>query len=104
MPYPTDSADVICDFATKLVADNYDFISSKPLRTITLTVSGLSAAGDLTQGSFFETDNEKAEKLGKSIDNLRKKYGFGVLKRGVNMDSSDAVSPRDEGFLPFDKR
>lgn len=104
LPYPTDSADVICDFATKLVADNYDFISSKPLRTITLTVSGLSGADEFTQGSFFETDNEKAEKLGKSIDNLRKKYGFGVLKRGVNMDSSDSVSPRDEGFLPFDKR
>ena len=104
LPYPTDSADVICDFATKLVADNYDFIRAKPLRTITLTVSGLSGADEFTQGSFFEKDNEKAEKLGKSIDNLRKKYGFGVLKRGVNMDSSDAVSPRDEGFLPFDKR
>ena len=103
LPYPSDSADTICAFALELMK-NYDFSLQKPLRTITLTVSSLSGEGDPLQASLFEKESEKSCKLDKSIDNLRKKYGFGVLKRGVNMDSSDAVSPRDEGFLPFDKR
>ena len=102
LDFPTDSADIISDFAAELVRSNYDFSAKKPLRTITLTVSGLSGAGDAMQGSLFEAEAERKEKLGRSIDNLRKKYGFGVLKRALNVSDDDRRGT-DDGYIPFDR-
>ena len=102
LDFPTDSADIISDFAAELVRSNYDFSAKKPLRTITLTVSGLSGAGDAMHGSLFEAEAERKEKLGRSIDNLRKKYGFGVLKRALNVSDDDRRGT-DDGYIPFDR-
>ncbi|MBQ8430846.1 MAG: hypothetical protein IJX26_02745, partial [Clostridia bacterium] len=49
---------------------NYDF---NPIRSIRVCCSNLEKAGSNTQISFLE--NEKKEKLGKALDNIRDKYG-----------------------------
>ena len=103
MPVISDSADMISATAIALMNSAYDFDNMPPLRTITISVSKLYASEDLMQSSMFDESDIKSGNLDRSIDNLRTKYGYGVVKRGINMDSE--LSPKDsDDFLPFDRR
>lgn len=103
-PSVTDSADMIAETAIGLMNASYNFKTMPPLRTITISVSKLYSSGDLIQGSLFDEDDSKNSKLDKSIDNLRTRFGFGVVKRGVNLDNENSPKTDDDDFLPFDRR
>lgn len=100
----SDSADMISATAIELMNSAYDFEKMPPLRTITISVSKLYNSEDLIQSSLFEESDLKSGKLDRSIDNLRNKFGFGVVKRGINLDSELSPKSDDDDFLPFDKR
>lgn len=97
----------IGSLAVDIVKRNYDFNSMPPLRTITVGTSNLSDCDGeaMIQQSFFDTDSEKKINLDESIDRLRAKYGYNVLKRGVTVDEIFTCDSReaDDEFLPFDK-
>ncbi len=100
----TDSAYDIATLAIKLLNSNYDFSQNLPLRTVTVAVGGLKSAEEQPQ-TFFDEEIQKNSKLESSIDVLRHKYGFGVLKRGITVDpvfSCDAREVEDE-FVAFGK-
>ena len=103
---PTDSADVIAKKAISLLNSFYDFKVNLPIRTITVNVFKLSHAGDYVQFSFLNDDTQKSDKLNKSIDKLREKFGYGVLQRALNVHSVFVCDSKeiDEDFVPFDKR
>lgn len=104
LDFLTDSAYDIATLAIKILKSNYDFLQNLPLRTVTVAVGGLKNAEELPQ-TLFDNEIQKNSKLESSIDGLRKKYGFGVLKRGITVNpvfSCDAREVEDE-FVAFGK-
>jgi len=101
----TDSAYLIATAALELLKANYDFSRDPPLRTITISAYGLKPAGSYVQTTLFDDDPGKNTRLEERVDNLRKKYGFGVLRRGVNIDTIFTCDDREaeDEFLPFNK-
>ena len=65
----------------KLLAANWN---GRPIRMLTVTAQSLSDRPGPVQQSFFETrePDEKREKLEKSLDAIRKKYGRGAIGAG----------------------
>ena len=53
---------------------------------------------------YFE-DIGKNSRMEKSIDDIRKKYGFGALRRGITMGTVFTCDAKEveEDFIPFDK-
>ncbi|MDD4316549.1 MAG: DNA polymerase IV [Clostridia bacterium] len=102
--FASDSAFDIATLAISVLKSNYDFSSRPPLRTITVAAGGLKSRENVQQ-SLFDEEIYKNSKLESSIDELRRKYGFGVLRRGVTINSvfsCDAREIEDE-FIPFGK-
>lgn len=101
----TASAYGIATAAVNLLTENYDFKKDPPLRAITVSAFNLTEEGGYEQASFFGNELEKDKRLGESIDNIRKKYGYGVLRRGVNTGTIFTCDDReaDDEFLPFNK-
>ncbi len=99
----TDSSYEIASNALQLLKKHYDFSRNLPLRTITVSVSNLMSARDFIQISLFEEDKNKKRNLEKSIDNLRNKYGFSILRRGITMGTVFTCDAREveDGFVPF---
>lgn len=105
LPYPTNSADALAKTAIALTKSIYDFRKLPHVRTITVSTFKLSQGGEGIQSSMFEVDTQKEEAFGKTLDKLRSKYGYNVLKRAVNVGSLFNCDTReaDDEFLPFDK-
>lgn len=80
---PTDVSTVILDAAIQLLEEHYDF--EMPLRSIAVTVSGLKNAQSIPeQINLFEqytAEEVRQEKIDKTIDALRKRFGYHVVKR-----------------------
>lgn len=102
---PTDTAFDISEAAVSILKSSYDFATQPPLRMVTVGTYNLTSRGDYIQTSIFEDNYQKKFGLENSIDKLRQKYGYSILKRGVtlgtifNCDSHEA----DDDFLPFNK-
>lgn len=103
----TDSAEEIARSAIDLLTKHYDFNVKPPLRTITIGVYALREAGEYVQTDFFESpeDAEKKARIGKKIDKLRDKYGFNVIRRGINVGTIFQCDGREaeDGYKPFDR-
>ncbi len=101
----TGSANQIASHAIDLLKQLYDFSSMPPLRTITISAFHLSDNGDTAQLTIFDDNTHRDNKLDKTIDKLRSKYGYNVLKRGITIDTIFTCDSKeaDDEFLPFDK-
>ncbi|MDR0751447.1 MAG: DNA polymerase IV [Christensenellaceae bacterium] len=64
----------------------YDLKTQPPLRSITITTFKLIDEKDGSQISFFMPSQEKNKRLDKTIDSLREKYGFDIIKHGFAID------------------
>ena len=102
---PTCSSELIAKKAIELFTSFYDFRKSLPLRTITVNVFKLSQAGDFVQFDLLHEKDDKIEKLDKTIDKLREKFGYNVVQRAINIGSIFTCDTNevDEDFVPFDK-
>lgn len=71
------------------------------LRTLTVSVFDISRI-DAVQLGLFDLKSEKAEKLEKAIDSIRKKYGEDAIYR-AGIAGADFIYDKndDEDFLPF---
>ena len=59
--------------------------------------------GSVTQLSLFDDEkDEREDKLEKSIDDIRDKYGYKAVKRGLMLGNDLANNlHEDDDFLPF---
>jgi len=83
MPIPGRTTKAIFDCCMKLLAD---FPPAKPIRALSVGAYDLDRSGT-EQFSFFEDaeNMRRQEKLETTIDNLRSKFGHGVISRGISM-------------------
>lgn len=100
---PTSAATEISEAALYILDNHYDFQTQPPLRTITVTAYHLLSDTSVMHGMLFEETKES--KVEKSVDVLRNKYGYGILKRGINMGTVFNCDARevDDDFIPFEK-
>ena len=100
---PTDIAREIAETAYMLLLDNWS--AGKPIRMLTVTVSGLLKGDEVVdQISFFDTevDNKKRDKDKKreeTLDKIRQKYGGKSIVNAAVMDSDIGIYDRDEGEM-----
>lgn len=102
---PTNSSEVIARKCIELLNSFYDFNKSLPVRTITVNVFKLDHSGDYVQYDLLNEENLKNEKLDKTIDKLREKFGYNVVQRALNIDTIFVCDSKeaDDDFVPFDK-
>ena len=101
----TNSSELIAKKAIDLLDSSYNFAFNIPLRTITVNTFRLSVDGDFVQNSFWSEVSDKKEKLDKSIDKLREKFGYNVVQRAVNIGTIFTCDSREaeDDFVSFDK-
>lgn len=73
-----------------------------PLRAVTVAATRLTD-GSVTQLSFFDAEkDEREDRLDKSIDSIRTKYGYKSVGRGLMLKNDLATNLHEEDdFLPF---
>ena len=100
LPYPVNSSADIAEAAISLLRTFYD---DEPLRSIDVSTFMLSPADAPLQLSFLDDSRKsaKSEKLDKTIENLRLKYGKNSVLRACHMQQN-IFTDKDVGdFLPF---
>lgn len=94
--------------ATNLVSDimevgmyllNNEFEFTPPYRSISVTVSGVKLEQDFYQTNLFEEANYKNEekRLDNTIEHIRGKYGFGIIKRALMLVNEDLTDFNPKG-------
>lgn len=92
----TNLAVEILDHAMKLVKDNYYF--EKPLRSVSLSVSGLESDSAYQQLNLFIDENERHRQrvIEETVDKIRDKYGYYKIR--------SCASLQDEELTDFDPK
>ena len=103
LPIKVNSASSLCDYAMQIY-DSFHLIL--PIRLLSVSTFDLSLGSENVQLSMLD-DVEKSDKLArldKSLDEIRKKYGYDALKSASLMEYpfiTDGLV--DSDFLPFKK-
>lgn len=91
--YPTSSTKIIYQEVKKVF---YEFYKGQAIRLIGVRVDKLCKEEE-KQLSFFEMGNDKKqEKLDKTVDELKKKYGYNLITRAGKMNVNDMINIRTE--------
>ena len=95
---PTSDAATIAERALALLPKLHSF--PQPLRAVSVAAARLSD-DSVTQLSLFDSSEEE-KNLEKSIDDIRGKYGYKAVKRGLMLknDLANGLHEEDD-FLPF---
>lgn len=92
MDLPTDSTRIISNTAKELLKVLH---KGQYIRLVGLSVSTLSEKSE-RQISLFDTDKtEKQEKLDKTIDSLKEKYGYNKITIAGKMNINDTIKFKD---------
>ena len=96
---PSDIENEIADTAYRLLVDTWP--DKKPIRMITVSVTGLSDSTDSAEqiDMFADEDTPKREKNKKreeAVDKLRQKYGSNALMRASFIGEDIGISPLDD--------
>ena len=98
---PTCLASVLHEAAMRLLRENWDW--HKPLRSIGVRATDLLPASTPVQCSIFEDSErqEKRERLERSVDDLRRRFGHYCVGRAVCVSDSTLrnISPKDEHVI-----
>lgn len=95
----TDNSGIIAQEAIKLLLDNHSFNGA--LRAITIGTSKLQDKNSV-QLSLFDEPDSKGDTLEKSIDEIRSRYGYNSLKRGILLENDLTGNlHEDDDFRPF---
>ena len=103
LPMSLNSASKLCDYAMSIFDDTKILM---PIRAFSVSTFDLKDGEESVQLSLFE-DIEKTEKLrrlDKSLDDIRKKYGYGILKSASVLEFPHITNDlEDSDFKPFKK-
>lgn len=98
---PTCLASVLHEAAMRLLHENWDW--HKPLRSIGVRATDLLPASTPVQCSIFEDSErqEKRERLERSVDDLRRRFGHYCVGRAVCVSDPTLrnISPKDEHVI-----
>ena len=98
---PTCLASVLHEAAMRLLRENWDW--HKPLRSIGMRATDLLPASTPVQCSIFEDSErqEKRERLERSVDDLRRRFGHYCVGRAVCVSDPMLrnISPKDEHVI-----
>ena len=88
------------DILNKIYAKLHAFPA--PLRAVSVGATRLTD-GKVVQLSLFDEEfSEREDRLEKSVDAIRNKYGYKAVKRGVNIgDDLTGGLHEEDDFLPF---
>lgn len=90
---PTSNTKDIFKKACDLLDEMY--IKNEPIRLIGLRVEKLVSKDELQLSIFNNKENEKQEKIEKTIDELKAKYGYGTLKRAGSLEINKIIKLKD---------
>ena len=98
---PTCLASVLHEAAMRLLRENWDW--HKPLRSIGVRATDLLPASTPVQCSIFEDSErqEKRERLERSVDDLRRRFGHYCVGRAVCVSDPTLrnISPKDDHVI-----
>ena len=101
---PLSTTNEVYEAAKKLLKELWK--GRRPIRLISISLTNLTKLGGCKQLSFFDKPSKQVETIKKSdekvdmvIDNLRKKYGFNVIKRCGAMGLDEEVGGKFKGKL-----
>ena len=98
---PTCLASILHEAAMQLLRENWDW--HKPLRSIGVRATDLLPASTPVQCSIFEDSErqEKRERLERSVDDLRRRFGHYCVGRAVCVSDPTLrnISPKDEHVI-----
>lgn len=101
LEFPTSNASDIAENAISLLKEMHSFPT--PLRAITVGAIKLEDDG-VKQLNLFSDENDKEDKLEKSVDKIRNKFGYNSIVRGVVLGNELTGNLHEsDGFKPFDK-
>ena len=72
------------------------YIKGTPIRLIGIRVDDLTDKEEMQMSLFRDIKQEKQEKLDKTIDNLKDKYGYNLIKRAGDMTTEEFIKLRKE--------
>ena len=100
LPAPTSNATDIAEKAIGLLPKLHAFPA--PLRAVSVGATRLTDGKVMQLSLFDEEFSEREDRLEKSVDAIRNKYGYKAVKRGVNIgdDLTGGLHGEDD-FLPF---
>jgi DNA polymerase-4 len=89
---PTDITSEIYSMAKTLFSELWD--KRTPLRLLGISLTELTKGEEVQQSFFHDAEKEQNEKLDKTIDDIRKKYGLDTIGRGTLLHSDTEVSKK----------
>lgn len=102
--FTSNNAKDISEKAIDILNEIYDFNKDLPIRQLNVYTYKLSNENEIKQISIFDKPHEKTEKLEKTIDGLRNKYGYNIVKKGIVLAHENLCSDLiDKEFQPFKK-
>ena len=102
---PTSDARIIGEVAFDLLRKNCCISEGNPIRQITVATYDFVEEETIHQNTIFDSKEYKNLITNKKLDKIRQKYGFGVLKKAIELDDVFICDAKeiDDDFLPFDK-
>ncbi|HEY8423153.1 MAG TPA: DNA polymerase IV [Clostridia bacterium] len=98
---PTYISGEIAKAAMHMFKNYYSF--DKPVRNVSVSVSALCGADCLTQLDFFgnAAKQQKAEKLEKAIDEIRRRFGYFAISRATVLQDKTltGLNPKEENVI-----
>jgi DNA polymerase-4 len=85
LPRATSDGRVVGAWAVELLAEVPD-VERRGVRLTGVSLSGLERAEATRQLTFDEPDVERGERLGTTLDEIRARFGTGMVKRAVHVD------------------
>lgn len=94
---PTDITSEIYEISRRLFSEVWD--RKTPLRLLGVSLSDLATENYEQQSLFFDQDRVREEKLDRTIDNLRQKFGIDTITRGSLYQSNTNVGKKYKAQL-----
>ncbi|MBR2474702.1 MAG: DNA polymerase IV [Clostridia bacterium] len=99
---PTQSAYEIAKRAFRLFSESYSW--DKPVRAVTVRAINLVYEGEPSQISMFSSDGEKenqrSEKIDKSLDDIRARFGSDIIKNAAVLENGKIPKEKTPSVLP----
>lgn len=101
LPCPTCYSEDIINAAMQLLYRNYDFYTGKHLRSLGVRgINLITADAGIQLDLFREDDLDKKEKLAKTVDQLRNRFGHdAVLRAATLLDDALRINPKDDHVI-----
>ena len=81
---PTDVTDEVCETARRLLAEAWN--GRTPLRLLGIALTHLTSEDALQLSLFSDEHRERARRMDKAVDALRRDLGFDIIRRGGGAD------------------